>query len=515
MTASPLKHIVLIPGPAWGHLRPAMKISLRLVEKFPDLFISLFVCHIDVPKAVKYLESQPSTYSRRVQIVSTSKEEGAPPIQSDDVVEIILHLEQSFKLWISNELRQTTPIQIDGHLVNNPSLIIEDLFNGGVSLTCKDVHGLPIVVWWLMTAASLAIFTEHVGNENEIGILADLARLHTESAENLLDKASELYLQNVSDRLVCVPGLPAIHEWELQPHYVPFVAPFMVSMISRLVNFMKHVDTLLCGTTFEMEPTSAASLLATFTNPIKSFFIGPPVDLVSTHELDPSSPVTQFLDRAYTENGANSVVYVAFGTTWFPPSTSMSHVMAVIDEIPKAGFRLVFAISSENAKLYKPWIDQHIETGNAIFPEWTNQTAVLEHPAIHYFLSHGGWNSTTEALVRGVPMIFWPVSADQPINAIQIADTHDCGFELLQVRGGPAKSTAYRRDTRIEIVGTDEAVREEMRKVMELSKGPRGHHQRRNIRALGQVISRSLGPGGSADVGLEEFGKSLGLAIRD
>ncbi|QRW23628.1 UDP-glucose flavonoid 3-O-glucosyltransferase 7 [Rhizoctonia solani] len=78
MTASPLKHIVLIPGPAWGHLRPAMKISLRLVEKFPDLFISLFVCHIDVPKAVKYLESQTSTYSRRVQIVSTSKEEGAP-----------------------------------------------------------------------------------------------------------------------------------------------------------------------------------------------------------------------------------------------------------------------------------------------------------------------------------------------------------------------------------------------------------------------------------------------------
>ncbi|QRW23627.1 UDP-glucoronosyl and UDP-glucosyl transferase [Rhizoctonia solani] len=281
------------------------------------------------------------------------------------------------------------------------------------------------------------------GNENEIGILADLARLHTESAENLFDKATELYLQNVSDRLVCVPGLPAMHEWELQPHYVPFVAPFMVSMISRLVNFMKHVDTLLCGTTFEMEPTSAASLLATFSNPIKSFFIGPPVDLVSAHELDPSSPVTQFPG---------------------PPGSGLS------------------LLSSENAKLYKSWIEQHIETGNAIFPEWTNQTAVLEHPAIHYFLSHGGWNSTTEALVRGVPMIFWPVSADQPINAIQIADTHDCGFELLQVRDGPAKSTAYRRDTRIEIVGTDEAVREEMRKVMELSKGPRGHHQRRNIR---------------------------------
>ncbi|KAG8703364.1 hypothetical protein FRC08_002916 [Ceratobasidium sp. 394] len=49
--------------------------------------------------------------------------------------------------------------------------------------------------------------------------------------------------------------------------------------------------------------------------------------------------------------------------------------------------------------------------GNVIFPAFTNQLKVLEHPAIHYFLSHGGWNSTTEAIVRDVPMIFWPIAA--------------------------------------------------------------------------------------------------------
>ncbi|KAF8703174.1 Leukotriene A4 hydrolase, C-terminal, partial [Rhizoctonia solani] len=455
------------------------------ISKF--IYLSLFAYHTEVSKAVNYLGAQPLAYSRRIQVVPASEEVGASPTQADDVTGKIFRLEQSFKSWIANEVQQATLVQADGHPVAAPSLIIEDAFNGGISLTCKDVHEVPVVAWWLMPASALMILTEHTRNENATGILKDLARLHTEDTENLFVKAGELYLRNVSDRLLCVPGLPAMHEWELQPHYLPFVPLFMVSLISRIANLMKHADILACGTTFEMEPIAAASLSTAFSNPIKPFFVGPPVDLVSTHELDPASSITQFLDKAYSEKGANSV----------------------------AGFRLVFAISSENAKLYKSWIDQHIETGNAIFPEWTNQTAVLEHPAIHYFLSHGGWNSTTEALVRGVPMIFWPVSADQPMNAIQIADTHDCGFELLQVRDGPAKSTAYRRDTRIEIVGTDEAVREEMRKVMELSKGPRGHHQRRNIRALGQVISRSLAPGGSADVGLEEFGKSLGLAIRD
>ncbi|GAB1528119.1 Leucyl aminopeptidase yscIV [Rhizoctonia solani] len=490
-------------------------IARRMIAKRLILFVALFAYHTEVSKAANYLGAQPLAYSRRIQVVSASEEVGASPTQADNVAGKIFHLEQSFKLWIANEIQQATLAQADGHPVAAPSLIIEDAFNGGISLTCKDVHEVPVVAWWLMPASALMILTEHTRNENATGILKDLARLHTKDTENLFVKAGELYLRNVSDRLLCVPGLPAMHEWELQPHYLPFVPLFMVSLISRIANLMKHADILACGTTFEMEPIAAASLSTAFSNPIKPFFVGPPVDLVSTHELDPASPITQFLDKAYSEKGANSVVYVAFGTIWFPPSTSMSHLMAVIDEILKAGFRLIFAISPKNVGIYRSWIEQHIETGNAIFPEWTNQTAVLEHPAIHYFLSHGGWNSTTEALVRGVPMIFWPISGDQPMNAIQIVDTHDCGFELLQVRDGPAKSTAYRRDTRIEIVGTDEAVREEISKVMELSKGPRGHHQRRNIRALGQVISRSLGPGGSADVGLEEFGKSLGLVTMD
>ncbi|KAG8700938.1 hypothetical protein FRC11_012552 [Ceratobasidium sp. 423] len=156
-------------------------------------------------------------------------------------------------------------------------------------------------------------------------------------------------------------------------------------------------------------------------------------------------------------------------------------------------------------------MDAHVRAGNAIFPGWTNQTAILEHPAIHYFLSHGGWNSSTEAIVRGVPMIFWPIAGDQPLNAVQITSGHDCGFELLQVRTGPAKSTAYQNGTEVKIVGTEEAVREEMKRVLELSKGPRGEHQRTNTRLLGGIVADSLAPGGSGDIGLERFGQALGL----
>ncbi|CAE6457487.1 unnamed protein product [Rhizoctonia solani] len=510
MVSSPLKHIVFVPAPLWGHLRPAMKTALRLVEKFQDLFISLFVYETELNKAIKYLSAQPSAYTRRIRVVTESSN-GGPAVLSSDMKEMVMSLQATFGSWITKEVQQASIVQVDSRPVNAPSLIIEDLFTGGVALASKEVHKLPIVGWWLMPAGSLVAAVKGLNTDQEQAVSEGLS---VDRAQNkhLLIEGNSMDSQETFDQLISVPGIPPYYKWEYATQDIPGIQPLTAFVCGRLANLIKHVETIFCCTTFEMEPIVAATLPSAFGKPLKTFCIGPSVDLIPPHQPDPSSPVTQFLDRAYTDNGAHSVVYISFGTLFFPIPSSISHLMAALDEIPKAGLRFVFALSSANATLDKSWMNRHIEAGNAIFPDWANQTAVLEHPAIHYFLSHGGWNSSTEAIVRGVPMIFWPMAADQPINVAQIATVHDCGFELLQVRTGAAKSRAYRNGTEVEIVGTEDAVRDEMKRILKMSKGLRGKHQRMNVQMLGRVVADSLGPGGSGDIALENFGQAIGLA---
>ncbi|MBP1932768.1 macrolide family glycosyltransferase [Ammoniphilus resinae] len=56
---------------------------------------------------------------------------------------------------------------------------------------------------------------------------------------------------------------------------------------------------------------------------------------------------------------------------------------------------------------------------NFIVKNYVPQTEILQYTKL--FITHGGMNSTHEGLYYGVPLILFPLSADQPIIAAQVA----------------------------------------------------------------------------------------------
>ncbi|KZV57942.1 anthocyanidin 3-O-glucosyltransferase 5-like [Dorcoceras hygrometricum] len=57
-----------------------------------------------------------------------------------------------------------------------------------------------------------------------------------------------------------------------------------------------------------------------------------------------------------------------------------------------------------------------------LVPTWGQQVEILAHPSIGGFMSHCGWNSALESIVSGVPLIAWPLYAEQKMNASYLAE---------------------------------------------------------------------------------------------
>jgi UDP:flavonoid glycosyltransferase YjiC (YdhE family) len=144
------------------------------------------------------------------------------------------------------------------------------------------------------------------------------------------------------------------------------------------------------------------------------------MDLPGGHEL---APVRRY--RAQPQetpaplpdwwNGPEDpLVYLSFGTV-LPQDGYPEMYRAAIDALDGLSIRLLVTIGrgqdpTELGEL-PPWV--HVE-------EWVPQAAVMAHAQA--MVGHGGAGTTLAALAGGVPTVFLPVFADQPINAARVAE---------------------------------------------------------------------------------------------
>ncbi|KAM0006151.1 putative hydroquinone glucosyltransferase [Helianthus debilis subsp. tardiflorus] len=126
-----------------------------------------------------------------------------------------------------------------------------------------------------------------------------------------------------------------------------------------------------------------------------------------------------------------------------------------------------------------------------VVPNWAPQAQILSHRSPGGFLTHCGWNSVLETIVQGVPMIVWPLYAEQKMNALILAE----GLKVAM----RAKLNENGIVDRLEIV----------RVVKGLSKGDEGKAIRVRIKELKEAALRALSKDGYSTKTLDQLVSKL------
>ncbi|KAH6827260.1 hypothetical protein C2S53_001839, partial [Perilla frutescens var. hirtella] len=160
----------------------------------------------------------------------------------------------------------------------------------------------------------------------------------------------------------------------------------------------------------------------------------------------PNSKLAAWLDRQPNE----SVVFVSFGSggmlsqeqitelAWGLELSRQRFVWVV--RPPTTGrvddaFFNVTTVSDDGGPNYLPeGFLTRVHKVGFLSPTWAPQVQILTHRAVGGFLSHCGWNSTLESITNGVPMIAWPLYAEQKMNAAFLAEEAGVALRPLPQR---------------------------------------------------------------------------------
>ncbi|KAL5581580.1 hypothetical protein UlMin_014022 [Ulmus minor] len=264
----------------------------------------------------------------------------------------------------------------------------------------------------------------------------------------------------------------------------------------------KKTKGIIFNTVLELEFHSLNSFSDGETPPF--YTVGPLLDLKGEGQ-EQSFDKTQRRNQIVTwldDQPLKSVVFLCFGTNGTFGAAQLREIAIGLD---RSGQRFLWSVrKAQHQNRYAPLDEYTDDELVEILPEgflertkergmicgWAPQAEVLAHKATGGFVSHCGWNSTLESLWFGVPIVTWPLYAEQQMNAFQMVRDLGLAVELR---------LDFRRDKE-EVVVADE-IEKAVRSVME------GDCERRKkVEEMSQNCRGALENGGSS---CESFGKLI------
>ncbi|XP_010271952.1 PREDICTED: UDP-glycosyltransferase 90A1-like [Nelumbo nucifera] len=188
----------------------------------------------------------------------------------------------------------------------------------------------------------------------------------------------------------------------------------------------------------------------------------------------------QWLDQKSAEG--RSVLYVAFGSQ---VGISTEQLREITIGLERSEVSFLWVVKSKEVKFLEDGYDyeERVKERGLIVKEWVNQREILDHQSVNGFMSHCGWNSVLESLCASVPILAWPMMAEQHLNARFVVEEMGMGLRVV------ANNGSVRGFVESEMI-------EKM--VKELMEGEEGKKAREKVKELEKLARMAMEKGGSS-----------------
>ncbi|KAL4017596.1 hypothetical protein IC575_021153 [Cucumis melo] len=467
-------HIVVFPFMAKGHTIPLLHLISLLRRRFPHLSLTIFTTPANRPFISRFLSvSGTGTDTDSISLVDLCFPQNVPGLptgveSTDALPSISLH-----PLFCrATELMQP---EFEKRLQSLPvpvTFLISDMFFWW-TLESASKFGIPRIIFSGMSNYSCAVVSAVMKNR-------------------------EL------DRVVCVEEMVTVSDFpwvkickgDFDTVFWSKAEEEPTNLHLELVRKSIHASMksygVIVNSFYELEPLFSDYVR----NSERSWNIGPlclyQCSFEATRNDRTQQPTKHAMRPKWLEwlegklRQGEKVLYVAFGTQSQISSEQMKEIEIGLEE---SGVRFLWARRKveEEKEVFEDHegFEERTKERGIVVREWVNQWEVLKHEAVEGFLSHCGWNSVIESLSCGVPILTYPLMADQSLNARMVVEELRAGMKAVEGTS-PAMMKGF-------VKGKDLK-----RRVKELMEGEKGREVRKKAMEISEMAKKSMAENGSS-----------------
>lgn len=321
-----------------------------------------------------------------------------------------------------------------------------------------------------------------------------LLSMHTLFTSKVVDSGS-------SER-VFVPGLPrkvevskAMVEGFVKPSASSMDPSVMKAFLEQILESEKKAFGVVANTFEELEP----EFIEEYANVKgkKVWSIGP----ASQCNKDVLEKLERGNKASISENDClnwlgsrepGSVLYVCLGSLARLATSQLIELGLALEE---SDLPFMWCVRYKTEEFDKWIIEENFEERTKgkglIIWGWAPQVLILSHEAIGGFLTHCGWNSTLEGISAGIPLLTWPLFAEQFLNEALVVQILRTALSL-----GAERPIQFGDEEEVGVVVQKHDIKMAALELMD--GGDEGTERRERARALGEMAKKAMEEGGSS-----------------